>query len=75
VLGNVKALINIDLSRVAGFDISPVTNRGYLVVREMGSSKSMLYEIYYETGDHNPIGNLWFFEQFGGIAVEPPNAK
>jgi hypothetical protein len=75
VLGNVKPLINIDLSRVAGFDISPVTNRGYLVVRESGSSKSMLYEIYYETGDHNPIGNLWFFEQFGGIAVEPPNAK
>ncbi len=75
VLGNVKPLVNIDLSRVAGFDISPVTNRGYLVVRETGSNKSMLYEIYYETGDHNPIGNLWFFEQFGGIAVEPPNAK
>ncbi len=75
VLGNVKPLINIDLSRVAGFDISPVTNRGYLVIRESASSKSILHEIYYETGDHNPIGNLWFFEQFGGIAVEPPNAK
>lgn len=75
VLGSPKPLINIDFSRVAGFDISPITNRGYLVMRESGSSKSILYEIYYETGDHNPIGNLWFFEQFGGIAIEPPNAK
>lgn len=71
----VKPLVNMDFSSIAGFDISPVTNRGYLVMRESGSSKSILYEIYFETGDHNPIGNLWFFEQFSGIAVEPPNAK
>jgi hypothetical protein len=75
VLANPKPLVNMDFSRVAGFDISPITNRGYLVMRETNSSKSILYEIYYETGDHNPIGNLWFFEQLGGIAVEPPNAK
>jgi len=75
VLANVRPLVNLDLSRVAGFDISPTMNRGYLAVRESGSNRSMLYEIYYETGDHNPIGRLWFFEQFGGIAIEPPNAK
>jgi hypothetical protein len=75
VLSMVRPLVNIDLSRVAGFDISPSTNRGYLVVRGSSSSPSILYEIYYETGDHNPIGNLWFFEQFGAIAIEPPNAK
>jgi hypothetical protein len=75
VQGNVKPLVNIDLSRVAGFDISPITNRGYLVVREAGSNRSMLHEIYYETGDHNPIGILWFFEQFGAIAIEPANVK
>lgn len=75
VLGSPKPLFNMDFSRVAGFDISPLTNRGYMVMRESGSSKSILYEIYYETGDHNPIGTLWFFEQFGGIAIEPPNAK
>ena len=71
----VKPLVNMDFSGIAGFDISPVTNRGYLVMRESGSSKSVLYEIYFDTGDHNPIGNLWFFEQFSGIAIEPPNAK
>lgn len=71
----VKPLANMDFSSIAGFDISPVTNRGYLVMRESGSSKSILYEIYFETGDHNPMGNLWFFEQFSGIAIEPPNAK
>ncbi len=70
-----KPLVNMDFSNIAGFDISPVTNRGYLVMRESGSSKSVLYEIYFDTGDHNPIGNLWFFEQFSGIAIEPPNAK
>lgn len=71
----VKPLVNMDFSGIAGFDISPVTNRGYLVMRESGSNKSVLYEIYFDTGDHNPIGNLWFFEQFSGIAIEPPNAK
>lgn len=75
VLASPKPLLNMDFSRVAGFDISPVTNRGYLVMRASSSSQSILYEIYYETGDHNPIGNLWFFEQLGGIAVEPPNVK
>lgn len=73
VLANPKPLINIDLSQVAGFDISPITNRGYMVIRESNSSKSILYEVYVETGDHNPIGNLWFFEQFGAIAIDPRN--
>jgi hypothetical protein len=74
-LADVKPLVNMDFSRVAGFDISPITNRGYLVMRESGSSRSILYEIHYTTGDHNPIGVLWFFEQFGGLAVEPANVK
>ena len=75
VLGSIKPLLNLDFSGIAGFDISPITNRGYMVMRESATQRSLLYEIYYETGDHNPIGQVWFFEQVNGIAIEPANAK
>ena len=74
-LAMIKPLVNLDFSGIAGFDISPVTNRGYMVMRESKTQRSLLYEIYYETGDHNPIGQVWFFEQVSGFAVEPANAK
>ncbi len=74
-LAMVKPLVNLDFSGIAGFDISPVTNRGYMVMRESKTQRSLLYEIYYETGDHNPIGQVWFFEQVSGFAVEPTNVK
>lgn len=74
-LAMIKPLVNLDFSGIAGFDISAVTNRGYMVMRESKTQRSILYEIYYETGDHNPIGQVWFFEQVSGFAVEPPNAK
>lgn len=73
VLGTIRPLVNMDFSGIAGFDISPITNRAYLVMRESGSRRSMVYEIYPETGDHNPIGRLDLFEQVSGLAVEPAN--
>jgi hypothetical protein len=74
-LVNMKPLVNMDFSGIAGFDISPVTNRGYLVMRESGSQKAMVYEIYVETGDHNPIGAIDLFEQLSGLAIEPTNVQ
>jgi hypothetical protein len=74
-LVNIKPLVNMDFSGIAGFDISPVTNRGYMVMRESGSQKAMVYEIYVETGDHNPIGAIDLFEQLSGLAIEPANVQ
>ncbi|MDX2267689.1 MAG: DUF4394 domain-containing protein [Bryobacter sp.] len=75
VLGMIRPLVNMDFSQIAGFDISPVTNRGYLVMRETGSQRSMLYEIHFTTGDHNPLGVVDFFEQLGALAIEPANVQ
>jgi hypothetical protein len=70
-----RPLVNLDFSQTADFDISPSTNRGYMVMRESRSQRCILYEIYYMTGDHNPIGDVWFFEQVNGLAIEPPNVR
>ncbi len=75
VLGNLKPLVNMDFSSIAGFDISPVTNRAYLVMRESRSQRAIVYEVYPETGDHNPIGPIDLFEQLSGLAIEPGNVR
>jgi hypothetical protein len=75
VLGTIRPLVNMDFSNIAGFDISPVTDRAYLVMRESGSQKAMVYEIYPQTGDHNPIGAIDLFEQLSGLAIEPANVQ
>jgi hypothetical protein len=75
VLGSVKPLINMDFTAIAGYDISPITNRSYLVMRESQSQRCILYELYPETGDHNPIGPIEFFEQASGLAIEPANVR
>jgi hypothetical protein len=71
-LNVVGTLVGLELSSVAGFDISPATGRAYLAARLTNSQKSMVYEIHLATGDYNPLGELAVFEQTSGLAIEPP---
>jgi hypothetical protein len=67
----VKPFVNMDMSAVAAFDISPISNRAYLLIRESNSQRCIFYEVYPESGDHNPVGPVWFFEQINGMAIDP----
>lgn len=67
----VKPFVNLDMTAIAGFDISPTTNRAYLLMREANSQRCIFYEVYPESGDHNPVGAVWFFEQISGMAIDP----
>ena len=71
-LNVVGALVGLEPSMVAGFDISPGSGRAYLVTRLNNAAKSMVYEIHLATGDYNPLGELAIFEQTSGFAIEPP---
>ena len=70
-LNTVGALTGLDVSTLAGFDISPVSGRGYMAARLANSQKAMVYEIHLATGDYNPLGELGIFEQISGLAIEP----
>lgn len=70
-LNMVGTLVNLDLSSVSGFDISPVTGRAYAAIRLANSPAAMFYEIHLSTGDYNPLGQLSIFEQTSGLAIEP----
>jgi DNA-binding beta-propeller fold protein YncE len=70
-LNIVGMLVGLEPSMLAGFDISPVTGRGYVAARLTNSAKTMVYEIHLPTGDYNPMGELSIFEQISGLAIEP----
>ncbi len=70
-LNVVGVLADLDLTMLAGFDISPVSGRGYMAARLANSAKAMVYEIHLATGDYNPLGELGIFEQISGLAIEP----
>lgn len=70
-LNVVGPLVGLDLSQVAGFDISSNSGRAFAAVRLAGSNKCMFYEIHLPTGDYNPLGTLSIFEQVSGLAIAP----
>lgn len=70
-LNLVGSLVNLDLSQVAGFDISGSSGRAFAAVRLANSNKSMFYEIHLPTGDYNPLGTISIFEQISGLAIAP----
>lgn len=67
----VGPLRGLDLSRVAGFDISPNANRGFAAIRLAGGNACQFFEIHLSTGDYLPLGVLGIFEQVSGVAVMP----
>jgi hypothetical protein len=72
-LNAVGPLTNLDLSNIAGFDISPTTGAAYAIVRQSGGSQCMFYQIHLTTGDYYPIAWVNIFEQVSGLAVAPAN--
>ena len=70
-LNVVGSLVGLDLTMLAGFDISPTSGRGYVAARLANAAKCMLYEVHLGTGDYNPLGEIGIFEQVSGLAIEP----
>jgi truncated hemoglobin YjbI len=75
VLNRNLQLMNIDVSDVAGFDISPVNNKGYFAVRENKSTRALLYTIDLQQFSAQMVGQIGFMEQVSSIAVEPPTPR
>jgi hypothetical protein len=44
-------------------------------MRETRSQRAIVYEVYPETGDHNPLGTIDLFEQLNALAIEPANVQ
>lgn len=70
-LNVVGPLVGLDLSSVAGFDISPNDGAAYAVIRLAGKNTAMFYRVFLETGDYTPLGEMAIFEQTGGLAIQP----
>jgi hypothetical protein len=70
-LNMVGSLVGLEPTMLAGFDISPVSGRGYVAARLANAAKCMLYEVHLGTGDYNPVGEIGIFEQTSGLAIEP----
>jgi len=65
-------LMNVDLTDVTGFDISPVNNKGYFAVRENRSTRSLLYSVDLQPFAMQMVGQIGAMEQISSLAVEPP---
>jgi hypothetical protein len=70
---NVAGRLEIDLSNLTGFDISPRTGTAFLVSRVRGANASVLYEINTATGNSNLLGLIEGFDQVSGIAIQGGN--
>lgn len=70
-LNVVAPLTGIDLSDVAGFDISPNTNIGYFVVRNSNAQTCEVYMIDVRTGATMRMGRVGALEQLGSFAIAP----
>lgn len=70
-LNVVGRLNGLDMSSVAGFDISPNDGAAYAAIRLAGRNVTMFYRVFLETGDYTPLGELAIFEQTSGLAIQP----
>lgn len=62
-------MMKIDMSEVAGFDISPRTGTAYVATRVRGQNASGLYEVNLNTGATMQLGMFERLDQVGGIAI------
>lgn len=66
---NMVGMMQIDMSEVAGFDISPRTGIAYLAARVRGSAASVLYEVELSNGVSRLLGLFDRSDQIGGLAI------
>jgi hypothetical protein len=70
-LNRIGSLAGLNLSTVAGFDISPDTNTAYVVVRSSRTPNSELYQVDLRTAATTRMGQVGWFEQVGSLAIAP----
>jgi len=68
---NRVGMMNIDMSEVAGFDISPRTGMAFVAARVRGSAMAALYEVNLNTGAAMQLGVFDRLDQIGGLAIPP----
>jgi len=66
---NMVGMMQIDMSEVAGFDISPRTGIGYVAARVRGTASSVFYEVELATGTARLLGLFDRADQIGGLAI------
>ena len=66
---NRVGMMNIDMSEVAGFDISPTSGVAFIAARVRGSAMAALYEVNLNTGATMQLGVFDRFDQIGGLAI------
>lgn len=66
---NMVGMMQADISEVAGFDISPRANLGYMAGRVRGTAASGLWEVELATGLARLIGLFDRHDQVGGLAI------
>jgi hypothetical protein len=68
---NVVAPFNIDLSELAGFDISPNNGQAFIMGRHANSSTCALYRIDLTSGATTQLLVMPYLEQLSGLAIQP----
>ena len=66
---NRVGMMNIDMSEVAGFDISPRSGLAFVAARVRGSAMAALYEVNLNTGATMQLGVFDRLDQIGGLAI------
>jgi len=66
---NMVGMMQIDMSEVAGFDISPRTGIAYVAARVRGTASSVFYEVDLATGTARLLGLFDRADQIGGLAI------
>ena len=62
-------MMNIDMSEVAGFDISPRTGTAFIATRVRGQAAAALYEVNLTTGMTMQLGIFDRLDPIGGLAI------
>jgi len=66
---NVVGMLNIDMSELAGFDISPTTGMAFVATRVRGSNASVLYQVNLVSATTLLLGVFDRADQVSGIAL------
>ncbi|MBM3756970.1 MAG: DUF4394 domain-containing protein [Acidobacteria bacterium] len=66
---NMVGMMQIDMSEVAGFDLSPRTGIAYVAARIRGTASSVFYEVELTTGTARLLGLFDRADQIGGLAI------
>ncbi|MBL8238821.1 MAG: DUF4394 domain-containing protein [Bryobacterales bacterium] len=66
---NPVGMMNIDMSEVAGFDISPRSGVAFVVARVRGSAMAALWEVNLSTGATMQLGTFDRLDQVGALAI------